>query len=109
MSPWMLVGAIGGLAGVAVIVAVNATVARAKDAIATKDAALAEMVTQRDYWRTRAERLMDAALVRAGAVHQQTMETPAPRNRVDSAAAIMTAALSVREIDSSKSRREKVS
>jgi hypothetical protein len=62
------------------------------------NAALAEMTAQRDYWRTRAERLTDAALVRAGAIHQPTMETPPPRDRVQAAASMLTAALSVTEI-----------
>jgi hypothetical protein len=41
---------------------------------AERDAAIA----RETYWRTRAERLTDAALVRAGAIHQPTMEDPGP-------------------------------
>lgn len=70
------------------------------------EAALVEMTAQRDYWRARAERLMDAALVRAGAIHQQTMEDTAPKDRVRSAQSMLTAALAVTEIDSSQNRKK---
>jgi hypothetical protein len=78
---------------------------RADQRVMASKAAFDEMVTQRDYWRTRAERLMDAALVRAGATHQPTMEDTRPADRVRSAQSMLTAALSVTEIDSSQHRK----
>jgi hypothetical protein len=65
--------------------------------------ALVEMTLEREYWRTRAERLTDAALVRAGAVHQPTME--AKPDRVQGTLAMVASAMSVQEIDSSKGKR----
>ncbi len=62
------------------------------------------LTVDRDYWKTRAEQLIDAALARAGAIHQPTMEQVGPRDTVASAAAIITSALSIREIDSSKQK-----
>lgn len=64
---------------------------------------IAELTEQRDYWRTRAERLMDAALARANAIHEPTMVD----RKVDKSlnpASVYTAALSVTEIDSSKGK-----
>lgn len=40
--------------------------------------ALAAARDQVAYWRGRAERLTDAALVRAGAIHEPTMVDPSP-------------------------------
>lgn len=57
---------------------------------------------ERDYWRHRGEKLIDAALARAGAIHQPTMEHGGPRDSVASAAALITSAMAVREIDSRK-------
>ena len=62
-----------------------------------------ELAAQRDYWRTRAERLMDAALARANAIHEPTMV----EKKIDKSlnpASVYTAALSVSEIDSSKGK-----
>lgn len=56
------------------------------------------------YWRTRAERLTDAALVRAHAIHQPTMvePRPAPANTLNPLAAAMSA-LAIQEIDTRSS------
>jgi hypothetical protein len=74
--------------------------ARLARELAAKDEMIAEIRAQRDDWKGKAERLTDAALVRAGAVHQPTMETPKPRDRVRDAAAMITGALAVTEIES---------
>lgn len=39
---------------------------------------LAQTRVDRDYWKARAERLIDAALVRAGAIHEPTMVATPP-------------------------------
>lgn len=76
------------------------------DAVKSRASAeLSEMTRQRDYWRAKAESLIDAALARAGAIHQPTMETRPPADRITSGLAALTTALSVTEIDSSKSRK----
>jgi hypothetical protein len=62
------------------------------------------LASDRDYWKKRAEQLIDAALARAGAIHQPTMEQR-PREHVKSAMAMLTSALSVTEIDSSQKRK----
>jgi hypothetical protein len=57
----------------------------------------------RDYWKGKAERLIDNALVRAGAAHMPTMvDRPIPPG-VD-AASMITAAMAIQEIDSSKTK-----
>jgi hypothetical protein len=61
---------------------------------------------QVEYWRTRAERLTDAALSRAGAIHEPTMvDRPAPSRDQESPMALLSRAMSVREIDSTAVRR----
>lgn len=65
-----------------------------------RDAAL----QREEYWRIRAEKLTDAALVRAGAVHEPTMEARVPKGPASALTSIITA-MSVQEIDSSKSRK----
>jgi hypothetical protein len=74
--------------------------ARLDRELAAKDAVIAELRENVAYWRTRAERLIDGSLVRAGAAHQPTMEHQPPRDRVAGAASMLTAALAVTEIDS---------
>ena len=74
--------------------------------LSEKDAMLVEVTKQRDDWKGKAERLIDAALVRAGAAHEPTMEARKPADRVASATAALTAAMSVTEIDSSKKRKD---
>jgi hypothetical protein len=63
-----------------------------------------ELIGQREYWRTRAEQLIDAALARGGAIHQPTMEQKRPADRIASAMAAVTSAMAVQEIDSSRKR-----
>lgn len=59
------------------------------------------LTVERDYWKSKAEELIDAALVRAGAIHQPTMVPRRIPTGVD-AASMIAAALSIQEIDSSK-------
>lgn len=67
---------------------------------------LAIVSAERSYWRTRGELLTDAALVRVGAIHQPTMEQRDPRKDIASAASMISSALAIKEIDSSKSPRK---
>lgn len=53
---------------------------------------------QAEYWRTRAERLTDASLVRAGAIHEPTMVERKPP--ATAPGAVIAQAMSVKEIDS---------
>lgn len=72
--------------------------------LARRDDAIRELTEQRDYWQTRAEKLMDAALARAGAIHEPTMvdrKVPTSTNP----AAMISAAMAISEIDSSKGRK----
>lgn len=66
--------------------------------------AIRERDAQIEYWRARAERLIDADLARRGAIHEPTM-VDRPRAKVDSMASLISSALAITEIDSSKSRK----
>lgn len=77
-----------------------------KGELVAKDAQIAELTLQRDDWKGKAERLIDANLARAGAIHQPTMEYRKPQDRVAGAASMMTAALAITEIDSRESRKK---
>lgn len=66
---------------------------------------LAAVSAERSYWRARGEQLIDAALARAGAIHQPTMEQRQAPD-VASTLSMMTSALSVMEIDSSAPRKK---
>lgn len=73
------------------------------DVLRATTAALANetdaLQAQVEYWRTRAERLTDAALSRAGAIHEPTMvDRPAPADK--SPMELISRAMAVREIDS---------
>jgi len=66
---------------------------------------LASVTAERDYWKDKAEELMDAALIRAGAIHQPTMaRRPGPTNL--DAASMITAAMAITEIDSSTFKKK---
>lgn len=68
-------------------------------ALSAKNIEIVSLVRERDYWRTRAERLADAALVKAGAIHEPVMgERKAEKDPLKSA----FGGMAVREIDSSK-------
>lgn len=72
--------------------------------LAHRDETIAQLQAERDYWRKRAEQLIDASLARAGAIHEPTMvDRKMPDPRLDPAAMI-SAALAVTEIDSSKKK-----
>lgn len=62
---------------------------------------------ERNYWREKAERIIDAALVRQGATHQPTM-APAPKPQPNPMHDMMRA-LSITEIDSSKRKGDAAS
>lgn len=64
---------------------------------------LAIATVDRSYWRGRAEQLIDAALARAGAIHQPTMEK-VDRKNLASVAATIVGAMGIKEIDSSKGK-----
>ena len=49
-----------------------------KARLLAREAEIVGLKADRDYGRTRAERLTDAALARAGAIHQPTMVEPKP-------------------------------
>lgn len=67
-----------------------------------RDAQIVNLEAGVDYWRKRAEQLIDAGLVRAGVIHQPTMEQRTTPSSVLNAASMIASALSVTEIDSSK-------
>jgi len=70
--------------------------------VTRRDETIAALTTERDYWRARAEKLIDAALARANAIHEPTMrDVPPP---VQPVSAMLASALSVTEIDSTKGR-----
>lgn len=73
--------------------------------LAARDAVIADLREQLADWKGKAERLTDAALARAGAIHQPTMETKKAPDRIAGAAAAISAALSITEIDSSRKRK----
>lgn len=62
-----------------------------------------DLTKERDYWRGRAEKLIDAGLVRTGAIHEPTMVERKPPPARDMAS-LITSALSTTEIDSSKKK-----
>ena len=64
----------------------------------------ASLIEQRDYWKCRAEQLIDAALARTGAIHQPTMEQR-PRPVEASGLQLIAAAMAVTEIDSNPNRK----
>lgn len=74
--------------------------ARLARELAAKDAVIADLRAQLADWKGKSERLIDATLARAGAIHQPTMEHRKLPDRVAGAASMMTAALAVTEIDS---------
>lgn len=79
-----------------------AKIERLEDRIAHLEGQVATLTEERNYWRTRGERLMDAALARAGAIHEPTMVNKPPAPPV-SAAALLTSALGISEIESGRS------
>jgi hypothetical protein len=78
-----------------------AKVERLEDRIAFLEGQIVEKSGQIVYWRSRSERLMDAALARAGAIHEPTMVGPKPAPPV-SAAALLTSAFGITEIESGR-------
>ena len=66
-------------------------VERLNDQVEAMLAAGNEQAKQAQYWRQRAERLTDAALSRAGAIHEPTMveKKPEPKNIASTVAAAM--------------------
>jgi hypothetical protein len=65
---------------------------------------LAEVSAERSYWRARGEQLIDAALARAGAIHQPTMEQR-PRELATSMLSQIVSAAGMSEFDSSQTRK----
>lgn len=67
--------------------------------------ALNELLTSdRDYWKSRAEQLIDQHLGKAGAIQFPTMEKRKPINDIASVGAAIASAMAVTEIDSSKKK-----
>lgn len=62
-------------------------------------ATIADLQTQVEYWRSRCERLTDAALARRGEIHEPTMVSEKPKP--PSIVAQVVGALGIAEIDSS--------
>lgn len=71
-----------------------------------RDGEIVELTEQRDYWRTRAERLTDAALARANAIHEPTMVDRKPPTGKENPAAVLVAAMGITEIRSDKGKAE---
>ena len=72
--------------------------------VGQKDARIADLEQQVEYWRSRCERLMDAALVRAGAIHEPTfVDRKTPETPADKFGQIL-ANLTTTEIDSTKKK-----
>ncbi len=65
--------------------------------IVHRDEQIVDAVAREVYWRTRAEKLMDQALARAGAISEPTM-VERKVSKEPSAAATMIAAMSITEI-----------
>lgn len=68
-----------------------------------RDEKITQLTADRDYWKMRAEKLTDAALARAGAIHEPTMvdrKVPTDSNP----AATLAAAMAITEFDSSKGK-----
>jgi hypothetical protein len=84
------------------------TRARLTREIASKDAIIADLTAQVADWKGKAERLIDANLARAGAIHEPTMVNRKVSDRGAGAAGMMAAALAITEIDSSLSRKKAV-
>ncbi len=74
--------------------------AKLRDQLGYQQAVSVANANQATYWRTRAERLTDSALARAGAIHEPTMveKKPEPKNPL----ATVAAALSMKEFDSAE-------
>lgn len=72
-----------------------------------EQAKVLELRTDVAYWKTRCERLTDAALARAGAIHSPTMVDVPKRDGRDVMGSI-SSALSITEIDS-RTMKKKVS
>jgi hypothetical protein len=63
-----------------------------------------EMAGERDYWKGKAERLIDAGLSRTGAIHEPTMRERSPVPKGVNPAELITGAMAITEIDSTKRR-----
>lgn len=68
-----------------------------------RDAQIERLEAEVKYWQARAERLMDAALARAGAIHEPTMVDRKVSPHMNPAA-VLAGAMSITEIDSSKAK-----
>jgi hypothetical protein len=71
--------------------------------VGRRDEIIAELREQVIYWRTRAERLTDSALARAGAIHEPTFVDRKVSPHMNPAA-VLAGAMSITEIDSSKAK-----
>lgn len=69
--------------------------------LAASDSNNAELRAQVEYWRVRAERLMDAALARRGEIHEPTMREPKPPAG-QSPMELIASAMAVTEVTSGK-------
>lgn len=72
--------------------------------IERRDERILGLADREHYWRSRAEKLMDAALSRAGAIYEPTMrETKIPTKASD-LGAMITSAMAITEIDSQQGK-----
>jgi hypothetical protein len=55
------------------------TIARLVAHVEAQERQIADLRAERDYWRTRAERLIDAGLARRGEIHEPVMQAAAPK------------------------------